>query len=322
MTPFKENFEVDESALRKHLQYFMQPKFKDNKCSSGIIINPEAGDLFYLSRKEKRRNVEIAMEECDGKMPVFAGIFDLRTEDAVKVAIDAKKAGANGLFLFPPQGAVEVTGAWNAEKYPEIFIDFVQAAVDATGLPVIIHPVAPMTPMYGGGLPLDPTLEMCRRIPNIVGWKMFQNYVGSVMIARALRTLERHIAILPAMSNLFHENLATGYWDGALSGSFCYAMEPMVDHITAWKNQDLGEAKRIWKSGLEDLQYYIDFEIGRLHVKYKVATWLRGMFPLPFMRRPSPWPTKEEVTTIRRLMIKTGLNVISEEECDHVLAKL
>ena len=91
VTPYKEDLTVDEPALRKLLQYFMQPKFRD--AGGAIIINPACGEIFYLTREEKRRNVEIAIEECGGKVPVFAGVFDLRTEDAVKVAIDAKKAG-------------------------------------------------------------------------------------------------------------------------------------------------------------------------------------------------------------------------------------
>jgi len=121
VTPFKENYDVDEIALRKLLQYFMQPKFRDS--GGGIIINPEAGEVFYLTRKEKQRNVEIAMEECGGKVPVFAGVIDLRTEDAVKIAIDAKERGVDGIFLIPPMGSMDITTSWDAEKYPEVFID-------------------------------------------------------------------------------------------------------------------------------------------------------------------------------------------------------
>ena len=322
LTPYKENFEVDESALRSFLRYFMQPKFRENVCGAGIIINAEAGEIFYLTREEKRRNVEIAMEECGGKVPVFAGAFDLRVDDAIKVAVDAKEAGADGLFLYPPQGALEVTTGWDPDRNPEIWIDLAKAQVDATNLPAITHPATPPTPGFGGALPLNATLEMCRKIPNIVGWKMFQNYVGSVHIARALRNLDRHVAILPAMSNLFHENLATGYFDGALSGSFCYAMEPMVDHITAWKNKDLEEVNRVWKSGLEDLQYYIDETLARLHIRYKAAAWVRGLIPLPFMRSPNPWPYRSEVTVIRNLMVKSGLSVIPEKEFNRVIEKL
>jgi 4-hydroxy-tetrahydrodipicolinate synthase len=322
MLPFKKNFEVDQDALHKLVRYFMQPKFRDNVCGAGIIVNPEAGEIFYLTREEKRRNVEIAVEEAGGKVPVFAGAWDLRVEDAVRVAVDARKAGADGLFLSPPQGSLEVTRAWDPEKNPEVWGNIIKAQVKATGLPVIVHPSAPATPGFGSGLPIQPTLELCRQIPNIVGWKMIHNYNGSVHVARALRKFERHVAILPANSNMFHENLATGYFDGALSGSFCYAMEPMIDHITAWRTGDLKEANKIWRSGLEDLQYYIDGLLSRLHNRYKAAAWIRGLIPLPFMKEPNLPPTREELTTIRKLMVGAGLDVIPQKEFDRIFSRL
>lgn len=320
MTPFKENFAVDEPALRKLLQYFMQPKFIE--AGGAIIINPEAGELFYLSREEKRRNVEIAMEECGGKVPVFAGSVDLRTEDAVKVAKDAKQSGCDGIFLMPPIGCMDITTSWNADKYPEVFVDFAKAQVDAVDLPAIVHPVAPVSAAFGIGLPLGATLQMCREIPNIVGWKMTYAYHGSVAVAKALRELPRHVGVLRATAKFFHENLATGLFDGTVTGSFNYAMEKMIDHINAWRRGDAKEACTIWASGLAELHEYVYSDYSRLHVRYKAATWLRGLIPLPFMRPPVPAPRKEEVLALRNLLEKAGMSVISQADSDRVMAQL
>jgi len=320
ITPLKEDYDVDEPALRKLLQYFMQPKFRD--AGGGIVINPEAGEIFYLSREEKRRNVEIAVEECGGKVTIFAGVVDLTTEGMVKVAADAKAAGADGIFLIPPMGSMDVTVAWNADKYPEIFVDMAKAAVEATDLPVIVHPTAPITPGFGVGLSLGATLQMCREVPNIIGWKMVYSYEGSLKIAKALRALDRHVAIMGAPAFLFHENLATGNFDGTVSGSFNYAMEPMIDHINAWRRGDIGEARRIWDSGLGDLHYYVYSELSRLHTKYKAACWLRGLIPLPFMRPPMGRPRKQEISTLRELLAKLGLSLIPEEDVNRIMAQL
>lgn len=318
VTPYKENYEVDEPALRRFLRYFMQPKFND--AGGGVIINPEAGEVFYLSREEKRRNVEIAVEECGGKVPVFAGVADLRTEDAVKVAIDAKEAGADGLFLLPPTGSIDVTVSWDADRYPEVFVNMAKAEVEAVDLPAIVHPTASPSVTFGIGLPLGATLQMCREIPNIIGWKMTYSYHGSIIIARALRRLDRHIALLRSTARFFHENLATGYFDGTATGSLNYAMEPIVDHINAWRRRDIDEACRIWESGLADLHEYVYSEYSRLHVRYKVATWLRGLIPLPFMRAPMPEPRKEEILTLRQLLTKAGLGIIPEGDVNRIMA--
>src|ERR1051326_8886125 len=263
VTPFKDNFDVDETA------------FKD--AGAAIIINPEAGELLYLNRDEKRRNVEIAVEECGGKVPVFAGAIDLRTEDAVKVAVDAREAGANGLFLLPPIGMMDITSCWDPERYPEIWLDLAKAQTSAAGLPAIVHPVAGRTPTFGIGLPLAPALLMCREIPEIVGWKMTYSYEGTKIVAKALKNLERKVAVLIATGRYFHDHLATGILEGTLSGSYNYAMEPMMAHLAAWKNDDPAEASRIWNSGLYDLHAYIYSDYSRLHVRYKLATWLRGL---------------------------------------------
>ena len=319
VTPFQENFQIDEPALRKLLEYFMQPKFREG---GGIIINPEAGEIFYMSRQEKRRNVEIAREVCGGKVPVFAGVTDLRTEDAVRVAVDAKEAGADGLFLLPPIGMQDITGSWDPEKYPEVWIDMAKAEVEAVDLPAIAHPVAGRTAMFGIGLPLAPTLLMCKEIPNIVGWKMTYSYEGCRIIAKGLKSLDRHVAVLIATGRYFHEHLATGILEGTLSGSYNYAMEPMIDHIEAWRRQDLEGACRIWNSGMAELHSCVYSDYSRLHVRYKVATWLRGLIPLPFMRPPQPQPRKEEVQSLRGLLLKTGLSVIEDDAVNFVVNRL
>ena len=320
VTPYNEDYEIDEKALRKFLQYFMQSKFKD--AGGGIIINPEAGEIFYMTREEKRRTVEIAMEECGGKVPVFAGVSDLRTQDAVKVAIDAKERGVDGIFLIPPLGAMDVTISWDAAKYPEVFVDMAKAEVDAVDLPAIVHPTGSPTALYGIGLPVETVMAMCRQIPNIVGWKMTYSYQGGIIVTKAIRSLDRHVGILRASARYFHENLATGHFDGTVTGSFNYAMEPMIDHINAWKGKDIDEASRIWNGGLENLQHYVYLEYSRLHIRYKAATWLRGLIPLPFMRLPMPKPKKEEIKTLKDLLKGAGLSVIPDQDINRVMNQL
>ena len=59
--------------------------------------------------------------------------------------------------------------------------------------------------------------------------------------------------------------------------------------------------------------------MGRLHVRYKVATWLRGLIPNPFMRPPMPDPRQIEIDTIYALLQAAGLSVIDKK--DAVLGK-
>jgi dihydrodipicolinate synthase/N-acetylneuraminate lyase len=177
-------------------------------------------------------------------------------------------------------------------------------------MPMICHPTVAPSPIFGIGLPVEPAIRMCNEIKNIVGWKMTYSYDGQKILIKALRKLDRHVAILGAGSKTFQEQLACDELDGTVSGSWNYAPEPMVAHINAWRQGDVKEASKIWHSGLEALQSYVASDLSRLHVKYKIAAWLRGFISHPFMRPPMPKPFKEEVQTLRELLSACGLTVI------------
>jgi hypothetical protein len=52
----------------------------------------------------------------------------------------------------------------------------------------------------------------------------------------------------------------------------------------------------------------------RLHIRYKTATWLRGLIPNPFMRSPMPKPRQEEIDTLYGLLKDLRFDVIEARE--------
>jgi dihydrodipicolinate synthase/N-acetylneuraminate lyase len=71
----------------------------------------------------------------------------------------------------------------------------------------------------------------------------------------------------------------------------------MLDHLDAWDQKDIDNASKIWNGGLVQLHKYVA-DMGRLHVRYKTATSLRGLIPNPFMRSPMPKPKQAEIDTL------------------------
>jgi dihydrodipicolinate synthase/N-acetylneuraminate lyase len=138
-------------------------------------------------------------------------------------------------------------------------------------------------------------------------------YDGFRIVAKGLRSLDKPVAVLGALASRFHEYNATGMFDGTLSGFWTFAKEPMLDHLDAWQARDLDRACAIWNGGLADLHEYVA-DMGRLHVRYKAATWLRGLIPNPFMREPMPKPKQQEIETLRRLLSDLKLSVIDRSD--------
>lgn len=309
--PFDGDGQIDEAGYRRLLRYFLQPRFRE---VGGICVNPEAGEVFYLTRAEKRRLVEIAIEEVNGAMPVIAGTFAVTTREVVEAAQDAKAIGAQGLFVIPPTGCGDISANWDADKYPEVWLDQLRAQDEAVDMPMIAHPSGSSNvPLYGKGIPSRATEIICKAIPNIVGWKMTYPYEGNKKITQVLRALDRPIAVLQSGAYYFHEHLANGNFDGTMSGFWNVALEPMLDHIDAWKRGDVDAARQIWNGGLSELQSYQKGD-GRLHVRYKIGAWLRGLIDRPDMRAPMPRPRPEEIETMYRLMSRVGIPLVDKKD--------
>jgi 4-hydroxy-tetrahydrodipicolinate synthase len=310
--PFLADGSIDEPGYRRLLRVFLT---EDNiAAGAAIIANPEAGELFTLDREERRRVIEIVLDEVAGRAPVLAGVVHVTTTGMVECAKDAAELGVDGLFIFPPIGAADITLSWNPDLYPEVFIDVLKAIAADADLPMVIHPVGQFSARYGPGLSAEMTKKVIDAVPNVVGWKMTYNYDGYREITRVLRSVDRPVGVYAALGKYMHENLANDAFDGTSSGAFNYAVEPMIDHITAWRNGDVPGATKIWNNGLAQLHEYVFADFGRLHIRYKIATWLRGFIDNPLMRAPMPKPRQAEIDAIARLLADAGLSVRTGKE--------
>lgn len=319
VTPFQEgSFEIDYEQYESFLQYHLNDEqFVEY---GGLIANAEASEVFYMDDEEYEEHVEFTLDVIDGDLPVFAGVLGLRRETLLERARTVDELGADGIFLMPPMGSLEVTTAGGSRAYPEAWVDHVRSVARVSDLPIILHPTAPLSNGFGAGLPLEPTMAVLEAVDSVVGWKMTYNLSGYNRIAEGIRDLDRDVSIMCASGSYYQEKLAAGYFDGSVSGSFNYALEPMMDHYLAWQRGDVETATDIWEDGLKDLQQYVYADNKtKLHVRYKVAAWLRGFTSHPYMRPPMPAPSREEVQKIDALLNNVGLETIDEAERERIL---
>ncbi len=310
VTPYKPGTEdIDFTAFRNYMRYWAQPKFVG--AGGAMLASPEAGEAFYLTQQEKLQLADIALEELGDKTVVFSGVMQTTTRGCIEEAKALKRAGVHGLFLMPPIGTIDVVAAWDPNKNPEVWIDMLKAIADAVDLPVIIHPT-------GGkffALPREVGMKIVDSVPQIVGYKMITDDFNAM--AKSLRAYtKRHVAILPAGAGNMHGAIMDGYFDGTVSGSWNYAMEPTVAAIVAARDEkNPAKAKAMWADGLLELHRAVtDSTLGyRLHAAYKLCTWLRGLIPSPFLRAPQRRLPIEQLVELRDKLKAAHLEVISDQ---------
>jgi 4-hydroxy-tetrahydrodipicolinate synthase len=95
ITPADAEGRVDVDALRKLVARLCAAKVD----SIGLLGS--TGSYAYLSRPERRRALDAALEEAAGQVPILVGVGALRTDEAVRLAQDARAAGAAAGLLAP-----------------------------------------------------------------------------------------------------------------------------------------------------------------------------------------------------------------------------
>ena len=99
------------------------------------MVGGSTGEGAGLTELELYEAVRIVIQSIDGALPVLGGVIADTSEEAVRLGLAAKRAGACGLQVPPPHFQY-VTSV-------EILARYYQDITDATGLPLIIYNVVP-----------------------------------------------------------------------------------------------------------------------------------------------------------------------------------
>ncbi|MGE3276777.1 MAG: 4-hydroxy-tetrahydrodipicolinate synthase [Vicinamibacterales bacterium] len=130
ITPFTAGGALDEAGIRRLAR---------RQIDAGVhFLVPcgTTGETPAMSAAERRRVVELVVEEANGKVPVLAGAGGNSTRDVVAAAKEMQAAGADGLL--------SVTPYYN-KPTPEGMFQHFSAVADATPLPIVLYNVPSRT---------------------------------------------------------------------------------------------------------------------------------------------------------------------------------
>lgn len=329
-TPLEDDgFTINYEEFRKHVKHFTDCK-DFIEIGGGIIVLPEAGEIFTFDREEKEKLIKIAVEEGKGKLPVLSGVFANNTKVTVEEAEMARDLGVDGLFIMPPGGSIDLTSSLDKRANPYAFLNLAQAIAEKVDLPFVAHGAGSIDPKYLSCYPLETTMKIVKECPNFVGWKMMYPAASYIEVAEALREYEKnggqHVGILCASAGLYFDAMTNDIIDGAVSCHWNYSRDENIALIKAYKAGDFKKMQDLWiNGGLRAVHNAATGDMGtgfRLHTNFKTLTWLTGNFKNPFVREPMVAAFKSEIIRYRDLLRKYNWPCISDEEINKVLERL
>lgn len=95
VTPFKDG-KIDEESFRNLIRWHLK------EGTHGILVSGTTGESATLSKEEKKRLFEIALEEAKGKVPLIAGTGTNDTKKALELTKMAEEMGMDAALLVTP----------------------------------------------------------------------------------------------------------------------------------------------------------------------------------------------------------------------------
>lgn len=94
-TQFNSDFSVNLEATHKVMQNLVRDGV------SGLVVCGTVGENTSLSTQEKVSLVEVARDAAGGKVPVISGVAEFTSANAISVAREVQRVGADGIMLMP-----------------------------------------------------------------------------------------------------------------------------------------------------------------------------------------------------------------------------
>lgn len=269
--PLTADEQIDEPALRKYARWVAEHGIK------AVAVNADTGEGPWLYPEERVRVIEIWAEELKGKVPIIAGLTASFTHQAVALAKQAQRAGADGLLVFP-------LNAYLGQPCPfEIPFNYHKALAEEVGMPMVMFQIQPT---MGGINYTDEMFARLLEIPQIVAIKEASfdchRFIDTV---RILRQAPRRITILTGNDDFIFESFVLGA-DGGLLGFATLAINEQVHMLTLVKQGDILKAQEIWHviGPLEALVFSPPLRDYRPRIKE--ALTMLGIIPRATIRKP------------------------------------
>jgi len=223
VTPFTSSGAVDEAGVRRLAR---------RQVEAGVhFLVPcgTTGEAPTLSPEERRRVVQLVVEEAGGRVPVLAGAGGYDTREVVESARAMHEARADGLL--------SVTPYYN-KPTPEGLFRHYQAIAGATPLPIVVYNVPGRT-----GCNVDPlTLVRLASIPHVVGVKEASG--SMTQICEVMKAVEPNFIVLSGDDALTLPAMAVGA-RGVVSVASNEVPAEMARLVEAAERNDFAAAREI-----------------------------------------------------------------------------
>lgn len=149
ITPMHDDYEVNWEGLKQNIDHFIEQNV------AGIVVTGSTGEFVSLTKEERFKLTEVAVEQVNGRIPLIVGTAAERTEDAVMYTKQAEAEGADAALLI---------NSYYANPTDEEVYEQFKTVAESVTFPVMIYN-NPFT--TGVNIGTETILKVARDVDNI-----------------------------------------------------------------------------------------------------------------------------------------------------------
>ena len=252
VTPLTSDGKINVESLRKLTNHLIDGGVH------GLFPVGSQGEFYALTFEEKKRTIEVVVEEARGRVPVYAGTGAITTREAISLTKMAESAGASAVSVVTPF-FIRPTEAELMEYYVAI--------AKATRLPILLYNNVART---GVNISADFVVR-ASKVDNIVGVK--DSSGDMTLTAEYIRRAGETFSVLAGRDTLIYGTLCYG-GKGAIAATANVAPKMIVEIYETFK---AGDMKRSLDAQFRLAPLRLAFDLGTFPVVIKEALTLIGI---------------------------------------------
>ncbi len=282
VTPLTTEEGINEGGLRTLINHVI------NGGCHGVFVLGTTGEFYGFTVEEKKRIIQVSVEETAGRIPVYAGTAGITTRECIELTQIAQENGVDAISILTPM--------FIRPTQEELYQHF-KTIAESTNLPVVLYNNLPKT-----GVTISPaTVERLAEIPNIVGIK---DSTGdfSLTVEYIRRTRKKEFHVLAGRDTLIHACLCHG---GKGSIAACANIVPrLVADI--YDKYVTGDVAGSLEAQFKLAPLRMAFSLGSFPTVIKEGLELIGIEVGPCMR-PVGRMSTEEKRELKKILIELGV---------------
>jgi 4-hydroxy-tetrahydrodipicolinate synthase len=252
VTPVTSSGKINVKALQKLTNYLIKGGVH------GLFPVGSQGEFYALTFEEKKRVIEVVVEETRGRVPVYAGTGAVTTREAIALTKMAEKAGVSAVSILTP---------FFIRPNDEELFEHYKKIAKATRLPVLLYNNPQRT-----GVPISADFVVrASKIENIVGIK--DSSGDLTLTSEYIRRTGKKFSVLAGRDTLIYGTLCYG-GKGAIAATANVAPKVVVEIYEAFQ---AGDWKRSLEAQFRLAPLRLAFDLGTFPVVIKEALNLIGI---------------------------------------------